>query len=500
MVTFSVSDWLVDLQQGWQHALAHFSGTDPFQPRPSLSELAQLDDALLPPVVRDSAVALRYLRLLGPLDWSHFPDRPDQRFWQDCAPVPYAAFAAAYLVKLDQHLPYLEDLRLYLVEHPALVWVLGFPLVPSSDFPWGFDVDASLPTHRHLSRLLRQLPNAGPQFLLDETVRVVRTDLQTIAPELGECVSVDTKHLIAWVAENNPKAYIKGKRYDKHQQPAGDPDCRLGCKRRTNQRKASREGPDAQPITPTKNPVPAKHLEIGEYFWGYGSGVVATRVAGWCEIVLAELTQPFDQPDVSYFQPLLTDTERRLGHPPRFGAFDAAFDAFYVYEYFANAQGFAAVPLIERGGRTPRSFSEDGLPLCAAQLPMPLKYTYFSRTARVPHECGQYVCPLRYPETTGQTCPIRHKNWRKGGCMTRMATSIGARLRYQLDRHSEAYQTVFKQRTATERINSQAVDFGIERPKLRNGQSIANANTLTYVLINLHALQRIRRRLTEREA
>lgn len=33
--------------------------------------------------------------------------------------------------------------------------------------------------------------------------------------------------------------------------------------------------------------------------------------------------------------------------------------------------------------------------------------------------------------------------------------------------------------------------LGIERPKLRNQQAIANFNTLTYVLINLRAMQRI---------
>ncbi len=38
------------------------------------------------------------------------------------------------------------------------------------------------------------------------------------------------------------------------------------------------------------------------------------------------------------------------------------------------------------------------------------------------------------------------------------------------------------------------MELGIERPKLRNGASIANHNTLTYVLINLHALQRVRQR------
>ena len=76
--------------------------------------------------------------------------------------------------------------------------------------------------------------------------------------------------------------------------------------------------------------------------------------------------------------------------------------------------------------------------------------------------------------------------------MTTLATAQGARIRHQLDRDSELYQTIYKQRTATERVNSMAVALGIERPKLRNRQAITNQNTLIYVLINLHALQRLR--------
>jgi hypothetical protein len=68
-----------------------------------------------------------------------------------------------------------------------------------------------------------------------------------------------------------------------------------------------------------------------------------------------------------------------------------------------------------------------------------------------------------------------------------------------LDRESAEYKALYRQRTATERINSQAVKWGIERPKLRNGQAIANQCTLIYVLINLHALERVRRRRAERQ-
>jgi len=78
-----------------------------------------------------------------------------------------------------------------------------------------------------------------------------------------------------------------------------------------------------------------------------------------------------------------------------------------------------------------------------------------------------------------------------------MPTSIGARIRYQLDRESDAYKLIYKQRTADERVNSQALELGIERPKLRSQAAITNQNTLTYVLIDLRGLHRVRARKAE---
>ena len=97
-----------------------------------------------------------------------------------------------------------------------------------------------------------------------------------------------------------------------------------------------------------------------------------------------------------------------------------------------------------------------------------------------------------FPQPRGAPSPVGDPRWSKGGCTTTLATSIGARIRHQLDRDSQAYKELYKQRTATERINAQATDLGIERPKLRNGAAIANLNTLIYALINLRALQRVR--------
>jgi hypothetical protein len=453
----------------------------------NLHHLAQ-NPQRLPDFVRQSPVAMRYLDLLGTLAWGSFPER-DLTLGQPLCPVPYAAFCLASLVKVDQQLRSMGALHRYLVEHPALVWLAGFPLVKSRRYPWGFDAEASLPTQRHFTRLLRTMPNQPLQYLLDSSVNLIQSELAEVGVCLGESISLDTKHIIAWVKENNPKAYVTD-RYNKDKQPKGDPDCRLGCKRRHNQRTSSADPPP----TPTTEPLPANTISVGEYYWGYASGVVATKADGWGEFVLAELTQPFDQADVSYFFPLMTQVERRLGRKPKFGALDAAFDAFYVHEYFHEARGFAAVPWADRQDHR-KQFDHDGRPLCAAGFAMPLKSTFMKKSRCLfPHCCGRYACPLRYPDATGQPCPINHKNWPKGGCVTTLPLSPGTRARHELDRSSQAYKDVYRQRTATERINSQAVELGIERPKLRNGRAIANLNTLIYVLINLRALQRIRQR------
>ena len=471
------------------------------QPQPSLHQF-WLRPELLPGYARDTPSVLRTLELLGPLDWDHFPERDLQRRWRQPA-VSYAAFSAAMLVKLNEGLKTIGSLRRHVVEHPGFIPLLGFRTARSLSYSWGFNPDASLPTQRHLTRMLREMPNHTLQFLLADSVRLIRKELLLHNITLGECVSLDTKHIIAWVKENNPKAYVED-RFDKTKQPAGDLDCKLGCKRQHNKRK-KQSVVLPLPATPTTNPQSAEFVKVGEYYWGYGSGVVVTKVPGWGEIVLAELTQTFDHADLSYFFPLMHKTEQVLGFKPRIGTFDAAFDAWYVFDYFYrpdDPDAFAAVPFSEKGGYKAkgRLFSPDGLPLCQAELPMPLHFTYRDTTVSlIEHERGKYVCPLRFPAKTAEACPVNHKNWPKKGCTAMMPTSMGARLRYILDRDSQAYKDAYKQRTAVERTNSQAKALGIERPILRNGAAIANLNTLIYILINLRLLQRIRNRQPEIE-
>jgi len=456
-----------------------------------LNKLAQERDHL-PSFVRNCPVAMRYLDLLSPLAWQLFPERGLKPRGQHEHTLRYASFAAAHLVKLEEGFASTSKLRRYLSEHPGLSWLLGFQVQQSGFISRWSQFQTSLPCVRHFNRVLRKMPNVALQVLLGSSVQILQAELAEIAPTFGQAISLDTKLVLAWVRENNPKAYVKD-RYNPAKQPKGDPDCRLGVKRRKN----IRPGTQAT-STPKENPVRGSTVFTqAEFYWGYASGVVAAKVPGWGEFVLAELTQPFNKGDATYFFPLMADVERRLGFRPHFGSLDCAYDAFYVYEYFHSDEhdGFAAVPLAERGGYKERFFDPDGLPLCKAGLAMPLKFTFTDRTrAIIEHERGKYVCPLLFPQPNGKSCPVDHQRWNKGGCTADMPTSVGARIRYQLDRDSDVFKKAYNQRTATERINSQAKGLGIERPRLRNQQAIANQNTLIYILINLRALRRVRQK------
>ena len=85
------------------------------------------DQALVSRWAALSPPAFRLLDLLGPLHWAEFPERDLIRNWGQPT-LPYAALAAAWLIQLNEGLVSMSLLRRYLVEHPLLIWLLGFPL------------------------------------------------------------------------------------------------------------------------------------------------------------------------------------------------------------------------------------------------------------------------------------------------------------------------------------------------------------------------------------
>ncbi len=399
------------------------------------------------------------------LDWSQVPERPEHRAWPGSPPHPRQAYVKALLVKLCEGKRYVTDLRRFLVQHPVLVLALGFRPVLDPTQPYGLEVERTVPGDRWLRHQQQHLPNAWLQRLLASTVQALRAEM----PDLGVTVATDVKHIYAWVQQNNPKAYVT-ERFDPQRQPRGDPDCRLGVKRHHNQLE-----PDG---------TSRAHKE---YVWGYGTGLASATHPLYGDVVLAEYTQPFNETDITYFQPVAQRTQAALGFAPTNWTADAAYDAWYVYQAAAEQGGIAAVPFNRRGQPRPE-LDERGFPLCPRHLPMVPGYCYRDPDG---FRARELVCPLLHPRPTGQICD--HEQFAKGvGCKKFFNLELGGRMRLSLDRTSSTYQTIYRQRTSTERINSQAVALGIERPAVRNQRSVRNLNSLTYIIINARALRRAR--------
>ena len=454
---------------------------------PSLSTDERAATFRPPAYFQDDPVAQDYADYFAALDFSGIPNR--------CASGlgrrghPGTAYIKGFLVMIREKLPYCTDLRDYLVKHPPLVRLLGFRPVLSDGSPYGFDVSRTVPTDRHWRRKLQTLPNAYLQSILQGTVTALKEEV----PHLGRRVALDNKHIYAFVQQNNPKAYVKD-RYDPTRQPKGDPDCRLGVKRRTNQAPTNASPPSVEESHPPSD-APSQatpQAATKEYVWGYGTSVVATKHRRWGEFVLAEQTEPFNRADIDFFSMLLPSVERRLGFRPKRFTADAAYDAWYVYDYFAQVGGRAYIPLNLRGHPQPR-LGENGFHLCDDEREMVGAGTYFDHTRGFTAQTER--CPLLFGKPSeNETCRRQHPQFRKGvGCIKQLNRELGARMRIELDRSSPEYKREYAWRTTDERIFSQAKEWGIERPRQRNIASIRNRNTLIYIIINANALKRVRK-------
>jgi hypothetical protein len=409
------------------------------------------------PLVQD------YRAFFALFEWSLVEHWQAHRSSRGRPPHPESAYLKAFLIRIREGMSSTSQLRRFLLKHPLLVIELGFHLELDPTTPYGFDAEQTLPCEQWLRAKLRTFDRALLQALLATTVSALQAEI----PGLGETVAFDVKHIYAWVKENNERVYVTD-RYDKTHRLAGDPDCRLGVKRSTNQ-----EQPDGSTE------------EKKELLWGYGSGVAAATVADYGDVVLAEYTQPFNEADITYFRPLYQQTVVALQGFPTHVTADAAFDAWYVYECAARHDGIGAVPLNQHSHA---SFGRqaDGTPRCEKGLLMQPTYqfdhTYGYRAQR-------FRCPLLFPDKTGVTC--EHEQFAKGkGCVKDVNWERGGIQRVTLDRDGPLYHALYTQRTCCERINSRAQALGIERPKVRNGRSVANLNTLIYLIINVRALEK----------
>ena len=196
---------------------------------PIIPESQTFDQRTMRLLMEHDPVVQRYRTFFALFEWSAVPDLPLDPSRPGKRPHPQSAYVKALLLKIEEGFKHCTQLRRFLLEHPLLVLELGFRPILDVRAPYGFDVQRTVPTARWLCEQQRTLSQPVLQSLLSATVQ----DLCAQVPGLGETVAFDVTHIYAWVKENNPRAYVK-ERFQKDQQPTGDPDCKLGVKRSTN--------------------------------------------------------------------------------------------------------------------------------------------------------------------------------------------------------------------------------------------------------------------------
>jgi hypothetical protein len=188
------------------------------------------DQSTMTTMLENDPVVADYRAFFSLIDWSVVDQWQAQKSRRGRPAQGIESYIKAFIIRIREGMIYTTQLRKFLIKHPLLIIELGFDLHLDPTTPYGFDAEKTLPCRFWLGERLRNLDQALLQNLLQATVR----DLKQEIPGLGETVAFDVKHIEASVKENNPRAYVKD-RYDKTHQPTGDPDCKLGVKRSTNQ-------------------------------------------------------------------------------------------------------------------------------------------------------------------------------------------------------------------------------------------------------------------------
>ncbi len=144
------------------------------------------DQTTMAALLEHDPLVADYRAFFALYDWSVVERWQAQRSaWCGTHGHPLGAYLKAFLLRVQEGLRYTTQLRAFLVKHPLLVIELGFQLVLDASQPYGFDVEATLPTRFWLGEKLRLLDRGLLTELLAGTVRALHDEI----PGLGETVA-----------------------------------------------------------------------------------------------------------------------------------------------------------------------------------------------------------------------------------------------------------------------------------------------------------------------
>ena len=263
-------------------------------------------------------------------------------------------------------------------------------------------------------------------------------------------LGLDSTPVAANTFLNNHKAFLKT-RFSKSKPPKSDPDCALGVHTASN-------------CSSEKN---------FEFYWGYKNHVLVDCISG---LPIYELTTGANIHDSSVATEILKNTNEFLPLTGCTFIADKGYDTKVIYNTVKDVyQGDCVIPLNKRG--TKSRILIDGRLRCEAGLLMHKDGTSSDHGRKR----QKFICP--FARSKSKSCPVDHPHFFNGkkchGCINWITIPDDYRL--QIDRHSSYFKATYSLRTECERYNSRFKNSGQERAWVRNGDSVANLNTLAHI-------------------
>ena len=385
-----------------------------------------------------------YEKIFDAIDLSKFPKYHTSKF----GPTGYSLHALfrSFIVMKTEKLAKITELLSFLDTNPYIAYLCGFePFKP-------------LPSYSVFQRFIKNLDNE----LLKEVMESQVLRLNELEFIDNSFVSCDGTPIFANTKQNNAKSFASNK-FSKDNPPKSDPDCKLGVHTASNSHNEKKY----------------------EFYWGYQNIVLTDAISG---LPIAEKTTTANVSESSIVIDFLKETNKWFSLKETYFIGDKAYDTKGIYNYIRyDLKGHAFIPINPRNTKEKKMLNDTNI-ICEAGLAMHKDgKQYFDSYIK-----QKFCCPFR-TKKDDSLCPCKHPKYFNGkknrGC-TRYI-SIGTDYRASINRESIFFKKIYALRTESERYNSRWKNLNLEKPTVRNINSITNLNTLGHITLLSLALAAI---------
>lgn len=357
-----------------------------------------------------------------------------------CGPKGYNhhALIRSFIVMKSEKISLVTELLDFLHSNPVIAYLCGFePFKP-------------LPSYSVFQRFIKNLDNNS----LKEIMKYQVLNLVELGFIDSSFVSADATPVFANTKHNNPKSFAKNK-FLKSNPPKSDNDCKLGIHSASN----------------------SFNEKNHDYYWGYKNLVLTDAISG---LPIAETTITSDVPELTITVNFLKEIDSWFSLKETYFIADKGFDTKDINNYIHHhLDGHAFIPLNPRNTKKKKTLNNENI-ICEAGLAMHKDgRQYFDSYIK-----QKFCCPFRTKEDN-TLCPCNHPKYFNGkknrGCTRYVVT--GTDYRSSINRDSDFFKRIYALRTESERYNSRWKNLNLEKPSVRNMNSVSNFNTLGHITL-----------------